>query len=167
MVVGDGAMKSAWEKLAEDLGISENVAFIGRVPWQQVPRYIAGFEVGFSGQIQLQMGQMYLSPMKLYEYMSMAKLVVASAFEDAKRLIDDGKTGFLFQPENKDDLKRALLSAFHQQQNLPQMGKLARIEIVNHHSWNSRVQVLVKGVEQILAKGSSSAQLNSVSNLTT
>ena len=167
VVVGDGAMKSAWENLAESLGIAENVAFIGRVPWQQVPQYIAGFDVGFSGQIQLQMGQMYLSPMKLYEYMSMAKPVVASAFEDAKRLIDDGKTGFLFQPENKDDLKRALLSAFHQQQNLPQMGKLARTEIVNYHSWNSRVQVLVKGVEQILAKGSSSAQLNSVSNLTT
>ena len=122
VVVGDGAMKSAWENLAESLRIAENVAFIGRVPWQQVPQYIAGFDVGFSGQIQLQMGQMYLSPMKLYEYMSMAKPVVASAFEDAKRLIDDGKTGFLFQPENKDDLKRALLCAFHQQQNLPQMG---------------------------------------------
>ena len=167
VVVGDGAMKSAWEKLAEDLGISENVAFIGRVPRKQVPQYIDGFDVGFSGQVQLQMGQMYLSPMKLYEYMSMAKPVVASAFEDAQRLIDDGKTGFLFQPENKDDLKRALLSAFHEQQNLPQMGKLARTEIVNHHSWNSRVQVLVEGVEQILAKGSSPTQLNSVSNLTT
>ncbi|MEL6458844.1 MAG: glycosyltransferase family 4 protein [Cyanobacteria bacterium J06636_27] len=167
VVVGDGAMKSAWENLAESLRISENVAFIGRVSWQQVPQYIAGFDVGFSGQVQLQMGQMYLSPMKLYEYMSMAKPVVASAFEDAKRLIDDGKTGFLFQPEDKHDLKRALLSAFHQQDNLPQMGKLARKEIVNHHSWDSRVQVLVKGVEQILEKRSSPEQLTSISNLTT
>ncbi|MBV6624856.1 MAG: glycosyltransferase family 4 protein [Rivularia sp. (in: Bacteria)] len=165
VVVGDGAMKAAWENLAETLGISENVAFIGRVPWQEVPQYIAGCDVGFSGQIQLQMGEMYLSPMKLYEYMSMAKPVVASAFEDAKRLVDD-KTGFLFQPGEKDDLKRALLSAFSQQAALPEMGQLARTEIVNHHSWNSRVQVLVKGTEQILNRRSSPAQLNSIFNLT-
>lgn len=167
VVVGDGAMKSTWENLAENLGISDNVAFIGRVSWQEVPEYIAGFDVGFSGQVQLQMGEMYLSPMKLYEYMSMAKPVVASAFEDAKRLIEDGKTGFLFQPENKDDLKRALLSAFYQRETLPSMGQLARTEIVNHHSWNSRVQVLVKGTEQILEKRSLPTQINSVSNLTT
>ena len=167
VVVGDGAMKSTWENLAQDLKISSNVAFIGRVSWQEVPQYIAGFDVGFSGQVQLQMGQMYLSPMKLYEYMSMAKPVIASAFEDAKRLIDDGKTGFLFQPEDKDDLKRALLCAFHQTERLPQMGELARTEIVNDHSWTSRVQVLVKAIEQKLVKRSSPTQLNSVSNLTT
>ncbi|AFY57862.1 glycosyltransferase [Rivularia sp. PCC 7116] len=165
VVVGDGAMKADWENLAEALGISENVAFIGRVPWQVVPQYIAGFDVGFSGQVQLQMGEMYLSPMKLYEYMSMAKPVVASAFEDAKRLVNY-QTGFLFQPGEKEDLKRALLLAFSQQEALPKMGHLARIEIVNHHSWNSRVQVLVKGVEQILSKRSSPAQHNSIFNLT-
>jgi glycosyltransferase involved in cell wall biosynthesis len=165
VVVGDGAMKSTWENLAENLGISDNVAFIGRVSPQEVPQYIAGCDVGFSGQVQLQMGRMYLSPMKLYEYMSMAKPVVASAFEDAKLLIN-ANTGFLFQPGDKDDLKRALLSAFDRRETLVQMGHLARTEIVFHHSWNSRVQVLVKGIEQILEKRSSTTQLNSVSNLT-
>ncbi len=167
VVVGDGAMKSSWENLAQDLGITSNVAFIGRVSWQEIPQYIAGFDIGYSGQVQLQMGRMYLSPMKLYEYMSMAKPVIASAFEDAKRLIDNGQTGFLFQPENKDDLKRALLCAFHQREKLPQMGQLARTKIVNHHSWTSRVQVLVKGIEQILEKPSLPPQINSTSTLTT
>lgn len=166
VIVGDGAMKSTWEKQAENLGISANVAFVGRVPRQEVPQYIAGFDIGYSGQVQLQMGQMYLSPMKLYEYMSMAKPVIASAFEDAKRLIDDGETGFLFQPEDKADLKRALLSAFYQREKFPQMGHLARTEIVNHHSWTSRVEVLVEGIEQILEKRSSPTQLKSISALT-
>ena len=167
VVVGDGAMKSTWENLAQELNITPNVAFIGRVSWQEVPQYIAGFDIGYSGQVQLQMGQMYLSPMKLYEYMSMSKPVVASAFEDAKRLIDDGKTGFLFQPGNKDDLKRALLSAFEQRDKFSQMGQLARTEIVNHHSWTSRVQGLVEGIAQISAKRSLKAQLHSASTFTT
>lgn len=167
VVVGDGAMKSAWENLVQDLGISEHVAFVGRVSWQEVPQYLAGFDIGYSGQVQLQMGEMYLSPMKLYEYMAMAKPVVASAFEDAKRLVSDGQTGFLFQPGDKDDLKRALLEAFDASERLPSMGILARKEIVNHHSWTSRVESLVKGVEQILEKPSPQAVTNKVSTVAT
>ncbi|KST65140.1 glycosyltransferase family 4 protein [Mastigocoleus testarum] len=160
-VVGDGVMKSTWEKQAQDLGISENVAFVGRVSREEVPKYISGFDIGYSGQIQLQMGQMYLSPMKLYEYMSMAKPVIASAFEDAKRLIEDGQTGFLFQPEDKADLQRKLLLAFQQQEKLSQMGHLARAEIINHHSWTSRIEVLVESMEKILEKPSRVTKLKS------
>ena len=85
VVVGDGEMKSTWWQQALDLGLKDRVKFIGRVPWQEVPQYIAGCDLGYSGQIQLQMGKMYLSPMKLYEYMSMGKPVIASAFEDAQK----------------------------------------------------------------------------------
>ncbi|MEH2375267.1 glycosyltransferase [Nostoc sp.] len=158
VVVGDGAMKSAWQKQSQELGISPYVAFIGRVSWQEVPQYIAGFDVGYSGQVQLQMGKMYLSPMKLYEYMAMAKPVIASAFEDAKRLICDRKTGFLFKPGDQNDLKRTLLEAYQKREALPEMGQLACIEIVNHHSWAARVQNLVEGAEQILKKQRSPTQ---------
>ena len=158
VVVGDGAMKSAWEKQSQELGISPYVAFIGRVSWLEVPQYIAGFDVGYSGQVQLKMGKMYLSPMKLYEYMAMAKPVIASAFEDAKRLICDRKTGFLFKPGDKNDLKRTLLEVYQKRETLAEMGQFACIEIVNHHSWAARVQNLVEGAEQILKKQRSHTQ---------
>ncbi|MDF5721137.1 MAG: glycosyltransferase family 4 protein [Rhizonema sp. PD37] len=155
VVVGDGAMKDIWKNHAQQLGLSSYVAFIGQVPWSDVPQYISGFDVGYSGQVPLQMGKMYLSPMKLYEYMAMAKPVVASAFEDAQRLVFEGKTGFLFRPGDKDDLKRALVEAFAHRSLLSEMGCMARQEIETHHSWQARVQVLVEGVEQILKQRSS------------
>lgn len=161
-VVGDGAMRATWENLAQDLGISKYVSFRGQVSWQEVPQYLAGFDIGYSGQVQLQMGKMYLSPMKLYEYMAMAKPVVASAFEDAQRLIADRKTGFLFQPGNKKDLKLALIEAYQNKETLPEMGRLARTEIVNHHSWTARVQTLIAGAEKILEKSSSQPQLSEI-----
>lgn len=154
MVVGDGAMESTWKNQSEELGIAPHVAFVGRVPWQDIPQYIGGFDVGYSGQVQLQMGKMYLSPMKLYEYMAMAKPVIASAFEDAKRLICDRQTGFLFNSGDADDLKRTLLEAYEKRASLPEMGRLARQEIVTNHSWTARVQQLVAGAEKILEKKS-------------
>ena len=150
VIVGDGEMEEAWSEQAVSLGLSEQVKFIGRVPWQEVPQYIAGCDVGYSGQIQLQIGKMYLSPMKLYEYMSMGKPVVASAFEDAQRLVTEGETGFLFEPGNKQALKTALIKAYKAQTSLSSMGQQARKQIVAEHSWANRVAYLLKETEAIL-----------------
>ena len=151
VIVGDGEMKSTWSEQAQSLGMEEQVKFIGRVPWQEVPQYIAGCDIGYSGQIQLQMGKMYLSPMKLYEYMSMGKPVIASAFEDAQRLVIEGETGFLFQPGDKQTLKQALITAFDAQDRLLSMGQQARQQIEAEHSWTNRVQHLLEETEKILS----------------
>ena len=150
VVVGDGAMRQAWQRQAQQLGIAEYVAFLGQVSWAEVPKYIAGFDLGYSGQIQLQIGKMYLSPLKLYEYMAMAKPAIASRFEDASRVIRDGETGFLFQAGNKENLKQVLMRAYNSWQALPDMGRKARNDIVTHHSWRSRVMNLIPQIESIL-----------------
>lgn len=151
-IVGDGPKRLDWEEKAARLGIASNVAFVGRVPRSEVPHYLAGFDVGYSGQVQMQVGQMYHSPLKLYEYMAMAKPPIASAFADAQQTVCEGKTGFLFQPNDRKDLKRALLSAFQAQDTLSKMGNLARKEIESNHSWVARVKFLVKNVERILGE---------------
>ena len=150
VVVGDGEMEQVWSKQSQILGLGKKVKFVGRVPWQEVPQYIAGCDLGYSGQIQLQMGKMYLSPMKLYEYMSMAKPVLASAFEDAKRLVVEAETGFLFQPGDKQSLKQALIHAIAAKDRLPKMGEQARTEIETNHSWTNRVKVLIEQSNRIL-----------------
>jgi glycosyltransferase involved in cell wall biosynthesis len=151
VIVGDGEMKSTWSEQADILGLTSQVKFVGRVPWQEVPQYIAGCDVGYSGQIQLQMGKMYLSPMKLYEYMSMGKPVIASAFEDAQKLVTEGETGFLFQPGDQQELKKALIRAIEAQERLPLMGNQARKQIEAEHSWANRVEHLIKETRAILA----------------
>ena len=150
VAVGSGIMHTQWQTQAERLGIADNVAFIGRVPRQEVPPLIAGFDVGYSGQAELKIGKMYHSPLKIYEYMAMAKPVVASTFEDSRRVLRDGETGFLFQGGDKEELKRALTSAYMSQAILSNMGRMAREEIVTNHSWTSRVCDLTTEVERII-----------------
>ncbi len=152
VVVGDGLMRSPWEARARELGIADHVNFVGQVPWADVPAFIAGFDVGYTGQIQMQVGAMYHSPLKLYEYMSMAKPVVASAFEDAQRTLADRETGFLFEPGNKEDLKRALRDAYHARDQLTIMGKHARNMAIKHHSWIARIEDMSTRLRQILSQ---------------
>jgi len=150
VVVGDGLARKAWTALADELKLTERVTFVGRVNGDEVPSYIAGFDLGYSGQVQLQSGSMYHSPLKIYEYMAMGKAVLASAFDDAKRIIEEGETGFLFSPADKKDLKRALAAAYQARGRATLMGQAARSEIVAHHSWTARVSFMAGQIAALL-----------------
>jgi len=152
VVVGAGISRSELERKVTDLRLNNHVKFVGLVSRDVVPSYISGFDVGFSGQVIQPIGQMYHSPLKIYEYMAMTKPVIASCFADAQAVIENKATGFLFTPGDKESLKEALLLAYARRPQLLEMGRLARQEIVQHHSWVSRISNLISQVEEILAR---------------
>jgi glycosyltransferase involved in cell wall biosynthesis len=149
-VVGDGPMREEWEGIARGLNLGDRVKFTGRVAWEKVPRYINGFDLGYSGQVPLGIGKMYHSPLKLYEYLAMGKPVVASAYDDARRTARRGETGYLFEPRSKESLKNALRRAYTEQQAWPQLGQKARETAVKEHSWQARIHGLIQEVDKIL-----------------
>ncbi|HSL43541.1 MAG TPA: glycosyltransferase family 4 protein [Anaerolineales bacterium] len=150
VVVGDGPMREAWENEVQLLHLEDNVCFVGRVAWTEVPSYIAGFDLGYMGYSHLEMGKMYGSPLKLYEYMAMALPVVSSTCEDARDMIIDGQNGYLFEPGDKEDLKRVLLLAIRDQARWSEIGKAARRQVLEKASWRSRVEAMITAIEAIL-----------------
>ncbi len=150
-IVGDGPAREGWERLARDLIADGRARFVGRVPPDEVPGYIAGFDVGFSGHKELKkIGAMYHSPLKLYEYQAMGKPIIASDFDDARRLLDGGGVGFLFAPGDPEGLKRALKEAYRVRSSFAEAGARIREKIVRHHSWEARVREMISQVERIL-----------------
>lgn len=150
VIIGDGQMRAAWEDRSQQLDLSDNVKFLGLLPQSELLPILAGCDVGYSGHLDLQERQVYRSPLKLYEYMAMAKPVVASDIEDTRATIDEGKTGFLFAPNDRDSLKQALKKAFTARNRLREMGAKARQEIELNHSWTNRVRVLIEESNRIL-----------------
>lgn len=150
VAVGDGDAKDKLEQKVMDLGLGSHVIFTGLVSRNEVPAYIAGFDIGFSGQITQPIGQMYHSPLKIYEYMAMEKPVLASDFADARMVLKHGGTGYLFKPGDKKSLKRELLVAYRNRQDLAAMGQRARRDVIKNHSWTSRVKKLIQETEAIL-----------------
>jgi len=152
VAVGDGPMRKAWEKQAIALGLGAQVRFVGRVAWDEVPAYIAGFDLGYAGAVPLAAGKMYLSPLKLYEYAAMGRPFVASAYDDARRLIADGAVGYLFEPGNPEDLKRVLRVAYDERSCWTVMGRRSREVVKQKHSWEARVRKLIQEINNILIK---------------
>lgn len=148
VVVGDGAMRQSWEGQARELGIADRVRFVGQVPGDRIARHMAGFDIGYAGARVMKIGRMYHSPIKLYEYMAMAKPVLAAAFDDARSLVEGHDTGFLFEPDSKDDLKRALLAAHERRGELVSMGAEARRLIEARHSWQVRSRAMIRDLQR-------------------
>jgi len=150
-IVGDGHARQEWETEAHRLQLDGQIESVGYQPHHEVPRHILGFDVGYSGPVRLATGNMYMSPLKLYEYLAMETPLVAAAYEDARRLNQDEQVGYLFEPESVDDLKRALRDAYADRgAPLRRRGRSGRDLIETAHSWNARIQHLNGEVRRIL-----------------
>jgi glycosyltransferase involved in cell wall biosynthesis len=130
LIVGDGPSRPHLEQLASQRGLGRHILFTGRVAHEQVPAYLATFDVGVSPRATF-----YASPMKVPEYMAMAMAVVAPRMANLTDLIDDNRTGLLFEPEKPEHLAVVLGRLVASPQLRLCLGQAARQEIVEHRTW--------------------------------
>jgi glycosyltransferase involved in cell wall biosynthesis len=154
VLLGDGHERKHLEALAAELGIASHIICPGRVPRELVPEYIAGYDLCYSGQINWNTSAMYLSPLKLYDYMAMGKPVIASRFADAINVTKGGRLGYLYAPEDLHDLVAAATRAYNDRSRLPEMGAAARAEILANHTWARRVHDFITTAEELLLRKS-------------
>jgi glycosyltransferase involved in cell wall biosynthesis len=150
VIVGDGPMRQPWQILADSLGEREHVRFVGHVPAAEVAAYIRGFDLAYSGHAAPTIGRMYYSPVKLYEYMAAGRPAVTSAHAEAVETLEPGRLGYLFQAGDKEDLKRALRTAYEHQAEWAAIGARAQAEVARKHSWVHRVEALESDLEAVL-----------------
>jgi glycosyltransferase involved in cell wall biosynthesis len=152
VVAGDGPMRVEWESLVEELGLIDQVNFLGHISWDDIPGLIAGVDLGYVGNAPMDIGVMYHSPLKMYEYMAMGKPVLAAKNEDSIRLITDGENGFLFEALNQNDLQRKIKEALNSSGQWKIMGENARKLVVKEASWTSRVEEMLGKISSLQAE---------------
>ena len=79
--------------------------------------------------------------------MAMGKPAIASDYEDTRRVITD-ESGYLFKIEDNEDLKRVIMNAYQDKEKLSLMGRKARDEIIRNHSWDARVEKMIREIEK-------------------
>lgn len=141
VIIGDGPAAASLHEVARAEGVEDRTTFTGTVPWTSIPSLLAGLDLAYSGQRAMAIGSMYHSPQKIYEYMAMGVPVVASAFDDARRLVTPD-TGWLFAADDADDLASVLRTAIVAPDRVAR-GARAREVIVAAHSWAARTSELL------------------------
>jgi glycosyltransferase involved in cell wall biosynthesis len=131
---------------------AENILFHGFVDQTDVPRYMAALDVcllpnqrsvGTYGSGNQDIGQ-YTSPLKMFEYMSHAKPIVASDLPVLKEVLSDGNNAILCDPQDPDEWVEALRRLEGDASLRRRLGTQARRDFEQRYTWQARARRILR-----------------------
>jgi len=135
--VGDGAMRGELEKLARDMGVAANIAFVGFR--ENVPDILDASDVCALSSLSEGM------PLAVLEAMAAGCPVVATDVGGVSQLVRPGATGLLVPPADPQALSAALLELLDDPQRARQMGVEGRRRVAmdySMHKWGRKLEEL-------------------------
>jgi len=120
------------------LGIADKVAFTGRVPHTEVPRYYDLVDVLVYPRLSMRLTEL-VTPLKPLEAMAQGRLLAASDVGGHHELIRDGETGVLFKAGDADDLAAKVLQLLADEKHWPTLRATARQFVENERNWRASV----------------------------
>jgi glycosyltransferase involved in cell wall biosynthesis len=150
VLIGDGPEREAAERAARDV---PRVVFTGALPHDELPAALGVGDVGVAPfdptkHAPLKLG-FYWSPLKIFEYMAMGLPVVAPALPRLERLVEHGREGVLYDPNEPRALDRALATLADRALR-QRLGAAARARVVRDFSWDAHCRALDGRFRQLL-----------------
>ena len=143
IMVGDGTDKTNLEKLAHDLDIQNHVIFTGEVPYFEVPSFIATADIAIS-PIPPKWYFVISSPLKLIEYMSVAKPVVANEEIPEHKEVLEESGGGICVPFTPEAFAEAIIELINNPEKAAEMGRRGREWVVQNRNY----EILARQVEK-------------------
>jgi glycosyltransferase involved in cell wall biosynthesis len=150
--IGDGPERADAEREAAG---TPRVTFRGTLPHSQMPGILAQADIGVapfdaSRHAPLGLG-FYWSPLKIFEYMAAGLPVVAPALPRLQRLVEHGREGWLYDPDDPDGLERALVTLADAADLRRRLGAAARARVVRDFSWAAHCAALDARLRALVA----------------
>jgi PEP-CTERM/exosortase A-associated glycosyltransferase len=138
LLVGGGPQDAALKAQAQRLGVAGQVVFTGRVPHSEVQRYYNLIDVLVYPRLKMRLTDL-VTPLKPLEAMAQGRLLVASDVGGHHELIEDGKTGVLFEANNPSALAEKTLALLAEPQRWPALRQAGREFVERERNWAASV----------------------------
>jgi len=130
IIVGPGTMlRHRYEKLVEEMGLTDNVVFVGFVPSNELPSYYRSADIFCAPATG---GESF--GIILLEAMACGKPVVATNIQGYASVLANGEEGLLVPPRDEKSLADALLSLLNDKNLRLKMGAKGRTK-AEKYSW--------------------------------
>jgi glycosyltransferase involved in cell wall biosynthesis len=144
IIIGDGIQRKYLEGLCFDLGISEQVIFLGRKTPAEVIRFLKNIDLFVLASNWEGFG------LALIEAMALRKPVVATKVEGICEIVEDGQTGFLVPPAQPQTLSFRIIQLLKDKPLAKRMGTKAREKVEQEFSLKVMVDKLDKFYQELL-----------------
>jgi glycosyltransferase involved in cell wall biosynthesis len=153
LLVGDGPARPALEAMAADLGVADRLTVTGVVKPEDIAAHVAAFDIALIPGVTS-----YASPLKLFEYMALARATVAPDARNIREILVDGENALLFDPEDGRAFATAIIRLARDAGLRARLGAAARATIADRElTWAgnaSRVAALIRASAPASARGS-------------
>jgi glycosyltransferase involved in cell wall biosynthesis len=138
LMIGDGELLDDIKAMVEANHLQDRFIFTGRIPHDDVPKYIAAMDIAV-----LPDSNSYGSPMKIFEYMAMEVPVIAPDYSPLCEVITSGESGWLFHKNDFDDCIRLFETLLTNLDEVQRIGANAREYIINERQWANNAQDII------------------------
>ena len=138
LLVGGGPQDAALKAQAKSLGVTDRVVFTGRVPHTEVQRYYNLIDVLVYPRLKMRLTDL-VTPLKPLEAMAQGRILVASDVGGHRELIEDGKTGVLFEAGNPTALAEKVLALLAAPQRWQALREAGRAFVERERNWAASV----------------------------
>lgn len=107
-IVGDGELKAKLEKLAKQIGITQQTRFWGRIPNDQLPDFYAGADLFVGPSVVATSGDTEGQGVVFLEAFAARLCVLATATGGIADVVNHGRSGILVEPRDPKALAEAM-----------------------------------------------------------
>lgn len=157
VLVGDGKVMDTVKSRAQALGLDKHCRFTGRVPFDQVPRYLSCMDIMPVPRLSSAVTEM-VSALKPLEAMAMGKAVVLSDVSPHKTMAGNNERARLFRKDDAQDLALTLQQLMHNPGERARLGKAARAWTEQTRSWNHVTRVYAQALQGVSSAARSAGQ---------
>jgi glycosyltransferase involved in cell wall biosynthesis len=148
LFVGQGKARIMLEKLVEKLGLHEQVLITGPVNYEDIPNYLAFANVGILPFPPLLWWRVS-SPIKLMEYLAMAKPVIVTDIEAHRDVLRDCPAGTFITSNKPEEIAQGILKVYRSHK-LHVFEKKGRELVRRKYTWDIQVSHLEKYLRSII-----------------
>ena len=141
LVAGGGPLLEPLRELATREGLQEHVHFTGYVPRDDAPALIGAMDIAVAPAPRLE--NYHYSPIKVFEYMSCGRAVIAPRYGDLATVIRHGENGLLVDPGDPEALRVAILQLARDGDLRRNLGLAARRTIEEQYTWRRNAEAIV------------------------
>ena len=128
----------------------DNVVFRGYAPRNEIINYLAAADALVIPNSSLyEETRLFTSPMKLFEYMSSGRPIVASATPTMLEILNE-KNAVLVEPDNPEALKNGLFKIFQNKDLAESLAENSKKDVQNH-TWTKRAAKISAFIKERLA----------------
>ncbi len=142
-IVGKGSFEEELKQLSINLGLDDNINFLGWQPQSEVYKILMNCDIALIPHLRNEHTD-NTSPNKIFQYMLAGKPILSSDCNYLKNIIDETKSGLVYKDVSSDDFSKNLQKLINDVELRESLGENGRKAILSKYNWDSTSKELLK-----------------------